>query len=72
MQCRLWQLTGERASRVIGVFTATVWKCRFRVSAADDPGIAAGWRARDEDGNMYEVRAVVDRNGLYDITLERA
>lgn len=72
MQCRLWQLSGERARGAIGIFTSGVYKCRFRVSRSADPGIVPGWRARDMQGAEYEVRAVVNRMGLYDITLERS
>ncbi len=67
----LHQISGERAMNVLGTFAARAYKCRFRAPTSLTVSIAPGWRAVDAANHEYDVRAVVENRGLYDLTLER-
>lgn len=61
----------ERAVHALGVLTDRAAKVRFRAPSGMTERIAAGWRLKDDEGRIWEVKTAIEMRGLWDLVVER-
>ncbi len=73
MQVNAWikQLSSLQAIHSLGIAATQAYSIRFRAPADMDHAPAVGWEIRDEQEELYVVRAVLQTGSLITITAER-